>query len=567
MFQIISGKFFNSEDRFHYDCKIVLYSNAYFRGKHNLAHVSVESTELYADISTYVISYDNQLQKLPIDAQPAKVGDEEIAYQIANLLSFSLNCIWGKDKSQVEKLCAKPAINKSRPYAPTMFIPLTADLKREISDEKLNQADSLIKKLVGLSRSDYLNVMQCITAYNESTQHISTDVSLAYSMLVYILDSLAQKYDTYEATWSDYNHDIKAKLENALQDTDSAVSDRIKEILITDGQFKLSQRFRNFVISNIRDEFYDNRDGRNITNREDIIVALSNAYHMRSKYAHMLEPIMKLLTDGSTSKTHDTIEFMHCVYFTYSGLHRVVREVVETFFGAQPQSEFEEIAWLYQLPGSVEVQAAPYFWIWKDDLPIGRSAKAKFEGFIECLLMYKDHIPNMDTILLQYLIKLNEINLENRDAAFSLCWLYYSLINDINVETKCKMRQMIDKNKEISRRCNIYSLTSKILVTRLPVDTDWDTQTIEETMTEYREKKYKYNCIKLPTLVELMLYYQLANLFHDKLNIKKRYDWLQIAYDASNNIPEVRQEIRELQLDESVSVESDLLFSIFERRA
>ena len=82
------------------------------------------------------------------------------------------------------------------------------------------------------------------------------------------------------------------------------------------------------------------------------------------------------------------------------------------------------------------------------------------------------------------------------------------------------------------------------------------------------EDRFHYDCkIVLYSNAYFRGKHNLAHLFHDKLNIKKRYDWLQIAYDASNNIPEVRQEIRELQLDESVSVESDLLFSIFERRA
>lgn len=562
MFQIISGKFFDSEERFHNDCKIVLYSNAHFCGKHNIGHVLIESTELHGDISTFVITYDNQLQILDTGFQAVKVGDEEIAYQIANLLSISLNCIWGKNKNQVEKLCSNITSNVRGAYTPSMFIPVTADLKHNISDDELSRADLFIRRVVGLSRKDYINVMQCIIAYNESIQHISTDVSLAYSMLVYGLESLAQKYDQYVATWDDYNQDIKAKLERVLQNTDTTIAKRIKEILIADGHFKLSQRFRNFVVSNVRDSFFEKCDGRYVISRDDLIVALTNAYNMRSQYAHMLEPIMKLLTDGSFSKTHDAVEFHHNVYFTYSGLLRLVKEIVDTFVCSCPQIEFEKIAWYYQLPGSIEAEAAPYFWIWKNDVPVGISSKAKFEGFIECLLFYKEHIPNMDTVLLQYMSSLSEMKPDNKAAAFSLCWLYYSIIKNIDEEEKSKLERLIEKNKEIASYCNIYSLTSLELISTLPVDINWDTQTVEKTVIEYRKKKYKNCNIKLPNLVELLLYYRLASLFQEDSNIEKRNDWLQIAYDASNNIPAIRKEISKLLIDDSAAVKNNLLLDM-----
>lgn len=568
MFQIISGKFFDSEERFHNDCKIVLYSNAHFCGKHNIGHILIESTELNADISTFVVSYDNQLQILHTSFQPIKVGDEEIAYQIANLLSISLNCIWGTDKNQVQKLCSNITSNIRGAYAPSMFIPLTADLKRNISDDELNRADLFIRRVVGLSRKDYINVMQCIIACNESIQHISTDVSLAYSMLVYGLESLAQKYDHYEATWDDYNQDIKAKLEQVFQDTDASVANRIKEILIADGHFKLSQRFRNFVISNVRDPFFEKCDGQYSISKDDLIVALTNAYNMRSQYAHMLEPIMKMLTDGSFSKAHDAVEFQHNVYFTYSGLLRLVKEVVDSFVYSCPQIESEKTDWYYQLPGSIEAEAAPYFWIWKNDDPIGISSKAKFEGFIECLLYHKDHIPNRSTIMLQYMTHLSEMKSDNRAAAFSLCWLYYSLIGNMEETEKGELKRLIEKSKDLFKDCNIYSLTALELISSLPVDISWDTQTVEKTVIEYRKKKYKKCNIKLPNLVELLLYYQLASLFQEDSNIQKRNEWLQIAYDASNNIPSVRQEIRELLIDESAAVKNDLLFDmIYPKRA
>ncbi len=63
MLQIITGKFYNSEGRYHNGCKGILYSNALFRGIYDVGHVKIEAAESQGSVDPYIVMYDNQLQK------------------------------------------------------------------------------------------------------------------------------------------------------------------------------------------------------------------------------------------------------------------------------------------------------------------------------------------------------------------------------------------------------------------------------------------------------------------------------------------------------------------------
>lgn len=89
MLQIITGKFYDSDDRFHNDCKGILYSNISFSGIQEMGHIKIQSAEACGNISAYVISYDNQLQKSHGNLELIKVGDEEIFRQLKNIRNCS----------------------------------------------------------------------------------------------------------------------------------------------------------------------------------------------------------------------------------------------------------------------------------------------------------------------------------------------------------------------------------------------------------------------------------------------------------------------------------------------
>lgn len=64
MLQIITGKFYKSENRYHNECQAKLYSNVKIENTKQIGHIKLESVESGDDIAEYNVFYDNQLEKI-----------------------------------------------------------------------------------------------------------------------------------------------------------------------------------------------------------------------------------------------------------------------------------------------------------------------------------------------------------------------------------------------------------------------------------------------------------------------------------------------------------------------
>ncbi|MCH5249860.1 MAG: hypothetical protein J1E98_08000 [Lachnospiraceae bacterium] len=545
MLQISSGKFYDSDERFHNDKKGILYSNACFSGKYQVGYLTIEYVQPYGNISSYVVSFDNQIQKTPDNFQFVDVGGEEVIKQLKNILSFSLDCIFDEEKAVIERVCRRGKEADNRNPLPSEFISNTLNYKKLIDDGELEKCNIFIKHLVNLPRKDYISILRCIVTYNSSIRLLSDDISLAYSMLVYCLESLSQTYDNYTTTWEDVKEDKRKALEKILIDIDSAKVEQIKELLYKDENLKLAKRFNEFVIKNTSDTFFDGVQGKRIINKSEYPIALKNAYYIRSKYAHMLKPLMKQLTMVDFAKDGDVFEFQHDVFFTYNGLLRTTREVVSNFAKSLEEVGFEKIDWHGALPSMFSAEMAPYYWIWKSDNVKGHGASSRFEGLCECLVYYRAMIPSMDKIICFYLHHLDEMKKDNKIAAFAVCSLYVGTIRNIKEETKTLFDSKFDKYKDLLKECNIYGLTLCSIQASVRFDFEWETEKAEQVLESYNKKKYSKNNIKLPKEIETTMYLLLAYSYKEDGNIEKQEVWLNRAFDNSNNIAELQSKIKE----------------------
>ena len=552
MLQIITGKFYNSEDRFHNDCKGILYSNASFRGVYDIGHIKIEAAESFDGVDPYIIMYDNQLQSSHSGFELVKVGDEEILRQLKNILSFALNTVFDEDRSSVERICRKKERGRGRNPLPSEFITGTLDKFKTVSEDEMKSCGIFFEHLLALKREDYNNILNCIVAYNASIRLLGEDISLSYSMLVYCLESLSQSYDSYIPIWDDYKEDKKNALEKVFKTIDEESVKKIKEILLKDEHLKLSKRFQEFVVGHIGEDFFHYDEKRKTVSKEEFQIALINAYNIRSKYAHMLKPLMKHLRMGELSKNDDIFEFQHNVFFTYSGLLRVVREVIYNFTFSLQKTDFEEFDWQGAIPGCVEFEKAPNYWIWKMDSSKGEGAKARVEGFVENFVYFQNKIPKMDELIRMYLSHLGEMKEENRLAAFTLCCLYVGKIRNVEDETKALFSIVFEKNKSLLDKCSIYGLIIFIMKVNLDISVAWKSEECEKVVNAYCKKRYKQNRIKLPKEIETMIYLEIANSFDEEDEKEKRQNWRLRAYDNSNNFIEMQELISDCMEKDSI---------------
>lgn len=544
MLQIISGKFFESENIFHNECKGILYSNISLYKKETFEHIDLFPVDISNNISSYVVSYDLQLERQSESLSITKTGEDEIIRDLKNILSFGLDCVFDEDKSLVEKVCRIKGSGNGHRAVPSDFINGTLNLNKDSSDNEIDKCKKLFKHIIGLPREDYVNILNCLVAYNASIRLLNEDINLAYSMLVYCLESLSQNYDFYEPKWEDYNQDKKNKLEKIFKSLSLEDSEAIIAILIKDEHFKLSRRFNDFAVKYLDNNYYERNDERIIINKDDVEIALSNAYNIRSKYAHMLKPIMRQLTMDKFSKEGDTFKFCHNTFFTYSGLLRTVRTVVYNFIFSLQTVVLEKFDWSKDLPGIINVELAPYFWLYRDVKDNGESAEHILEGLLKCLIYHRNNIPNMEKTIKVYFEHIPEMKKKNKHAAYVLGYIYTKIMEDITEENKNIFNNYINKYQELIDECCIYNLILLTVVGGVGREIKWELEDCEKIIRDYNRQKHRADRLRLPSEIETMIYLCIA-YSNDENHVEKRNEWLWKAYYNSNNIKDIQNKIKE----------------------
>jgi hypothetical protein len=112
----------------------------------------------------------------------------------------------------------------------------------------------LIEKAIRLPRAKYVALIDVLDAVDRSLQAINGSLDLAYSLLVYALESLAQKFDRYQPKWDDYDQQLRGKLDKALK-ADPQLEAEVRSILVEASHLKLNTRFRDFVETHISTDF------------------------------------------------------------------------------------------------------------------------------------------------------------------------------------------------------------------------------------------------------------------------------------------------------------------------
>ena len=543
MLQIITGKFYKSENRYHNECQAKLYSNVKIENTKQIGHIKLESVESGDDIAEYNVFYDNQLEKIHSEFSMVNVGKEEVVRQLKNIMAFGLNGVVDENKLIIEKMCREKGQNKYP--VPRDYLSLILDTNRKLSEKDVESFSAFFEHLIGLKRDDYIKIFNCIVAYNLSINSLNENISLAYSMLVYCLESLAQNYDSYIPVWDDYKEDKKNALEKVFKTMDSEHVEKIKEILIRDEHLKLSKRFCMFIEKNVNEDFFNNQQGRKIVGRDEFSVALSNAYNSRSKYVHTLKPLIKHLTNARISKLNDIFESEHDIYFTYSGLLRVAWDVIYNYTLSLPEVKSElDLDWEAEIPGVFDLEDVSYHRIVGImDNESGICAKKNLEDFVNCIVYYRDKIPKMDDLIKMYMTHLDSMKTDNKTAAFTLICLYVKMINNIEEETENKFPRLFDKNKKLLEKCSIYSLIIKVMGVDLELHSEWKMEECELIVNEYCKKRFKRKNIKLPKEIEIMIFIEMAIGYEDEDNEDKVKFWMRRAYDNSNNLLKIQEAI------------------------
>lgn len=571
MLQIITGKFYQSDERFHNECKALLFSNigsieGIKTSVFNLIPTSYSSGDGYS----FVVEYDNQIQKpiQPTSLMLIKVGDKEIVSQIQTVASFASNGIFTTDKNVLSKICRDNGSTDTSDAPPSKYIEKTLSF-RYLENNEVAFFTDFVDKLMLLEREKYSAVLQCLKTYNAAIKLLDDDVCLAYSMLVYCVESLSQKFDKYEPTWDDFDQNKKGKIESLIACISEPIGNQLKEILIADQHLKLSARFVNFVVENLDEDFYTVEASKVIAplQKHELIIALKNTYYIRSGYVHELKRPTPQLLMANFSKNCDTFRYDNNTYLTYNGLLRVVRKVIISFAMKQKSVEKEKYNWYNELPNSFSMPLSPELWVYNANGASRENALHYYTGFLKCYLSGKSELPNMKNVLAKFQKIFDNVSEINKCAIFALTKLYNSVIRESDRSEGYE--NFLSKNSKVVNLCNIINISLSVLpIPMTEGDSLWDVELCEKQIENYMKQRYKPNKLRFDnSIIETIIFITLANRYKDEGNKEKYVYWMESAfYNLSGNY-DLQKELR-VSIKEYAEFDIEIIYKkIFEAKA
>lgn len=297
MLQIISGKFFGEGERYESGRKGILYSNLSWVRSIETCVGTLEPVDTGgSEVSSYVFSYLNQIEKEPAGGT-VRVGDPEIVEQFGLLCMIWFEAFFDSDKQNVIINCREKPAHAGDYYVGSKFAKPYLTPERNVTVEQEEGFVRFVDKVIGLPRRDYLAVMSFLQTVSHALHALRQNLDLAYSMLVYALEALSQGRSSYLPRWGDYDPNVKEQLDPVLDGLESETSETIRDVLLQNAHLKLQQQFLDFTVSHVPDNFFvENAEQVERPVRYSVVKrALKNAYQARSRYVHVLRPIIHQL--------------------------------------------------------------------------------------------------------------------------------------------------------------------------------------------------------------------------------------------------------------------------------
>jgi hypothetical protein len=312
-------------------------------------------------------------------------GGTDLVDDLAYVMTFVLNRTVSRNHDQTRRLVTGEGTPRGR-SASDLF-PKLFEVRQTVQPAQLDDLRAFMNDLLSLSRDDFARAMRAIRRAVDATRRALDDPTGAYTDLVAALESISDDALSTPATWDRYDGSKRKIIDAALIDAGQEVADRVRSAVLEADRAGLKRRFVSSTLARLSPDYY--RDDAVETVRPprapDLERMLGIAYDIRSRRSHVLEDLGEgvwLFTDGAETAYEPSFERV----LTLSGLWRLIRHVVRRYV-----SNAEKVApepWNYRaaLPGIVEMQLAPQYWIWQPGGLTAATATRRLDGFAEALI-------------------------------------------------------------------------------------------------------------------------------------------------------------------------------------
>jgi hypothetical protein len=390
--------------------------------------------------------------------------------------------------------------------------------------------------------------MACLGAFFDALEVIGSNFDLAYSMMVYVLEALSNATeDTYAPDWADYDDATKKRLAPVFRRLPPEDQSEIQRALMSERQFKLKQRFVNFIISHTTKSFFTDEAERipRALPRSKLEASLKTLYDTRSGFVHQLTKVREQLQHpGLQGVTSDYVEWEQKPYLTYAGLVRLTHHLIAVFIDRQESSRREDYSsWRNELPGTIRVNFAPQYWISKAEDLRPEFASSYFSGLLQHLASQFPSqewtCPDMTGVLSKIETLLPDCKDEYRTTLkwpFCLCCWGHPELAD-------RWRSFLARYDMDRLPCDIEGLAVSVLYPDEPLT--GDAQSCEAAFEGYLRDRYKRGRPNLPLVFELAVLVRIANLHLASGRPEAYAAWMERAVLDAAGQPPVQRYLEE----------------------
>lgn len=211
MLQIISGKFFERDDLDEKECDAVLYSNFSWIAPILTSNMQLRPIDTYRSrVAAYAVRYTSRYEPEVEDGKERKAvlvhpHHMPAAHQFRLLCCFFFRAFFHEDRHYVESQCRSAPRHTEDTTVPSQFVPRFFDVNLHGTSEEVAEFPDFVDEVLGIPRTKYRLFVSCLKTFCDALESIETNCDLAYSMFVYLLETLSKDGDEYTPCWEDYD--------------------------------------------------------------------------------------------------------------------------------------------------------------------------------------------------------------------------------------------------------------------------------------------------------------------------------------------------------------------------
>lgn len=517
MLQIAAGRFFRPDVPLNEtEHRYTVYSNAWFIGDPPIrlpVGEVIASTEMGLTSSAMIVVVDRLEQQLPDGTDDFMIATNgtELVDDLAYLMTFALNRTVSRNHDQIRRLVTgdgRPRGRSANDLFPGLFEP-----RQTVQPDQWEDLRRFMNDLLGLSRDDFARVMRVIRNAVDATRRALDDPTGSYTDLVAALESISDDELSTPATWDRYDGSKRKIIDAALVGLNKEAADKVRIAVLNADRAGLKRRFVSSTLARISPNYY--RDDAAGTVRPprapDIERMLGIAYDIRSRRSHVLEDLGEsvwLFTDGAETAYEPSFERV----LTLGGLWRLIRHVVRRYVA--DAEKVQSAAWDYRntLPGIVEMQLAPQYWIWHPGGLTAQTAARRLDGFADALIgrisgQHTDGFP-LDQVCQEIEDLVPRLpNSEARTALIAIHVLWHAWVDA--ADHRPEAAAFIDEHKAVLETPSPSAYTVSILSNHsIPTWTVDDWGTMARARNDARHTK---NHAPLPAVIDALIQLEAAD--------------------------------------------------------